>query len=386
MKIKILFVLGLMGTNGVTKSLISLLDALSKEKYEVSLFLFVHDSRYIRLIPSHVKILPPIPEYEMRAMSLKKAFVKAFKMGRFDLLYSRVLSGYRRRMNCGRPTRWEYLPDVVGDWDIVCSYADGWLSSMVINKIPEGKKVLWVHEDYSQNCKPQSVLDSFRSADAIVGVSQTAVNSLIAILGEGIRNKTYVVHNIIDPDEVIKASQEGDVVLPGKQYNIMSVGRISQEKGYDMVPAIMEILVRGGIDVHWSIMGSGSAAARHDIVMDARRRGVYSRIHFLGEKTNPHPYTKAADCFVQLSYHEGWCMTISEALSLGKPVVVSDLPVFHEQVFEGENGYFAHDVDSFAESIQRVLTHGVASPRHRPLPFTPEHVKMEFDEVIKSLG
>ena len=121
---------------------------------------------------------------------------------------------------------------------------------------------------------------------------------------------------------------------------------------------------------------------KDSIIVEAKRQGVDRRIHFLGEKDNPHPYTKVADCFVQLSRHEGWCMTITEALALGIPVVVSDLPVFHEQVVEGVNGYFAHDITSFAEAISAALSHKNGFIRSNGSPCEPFVVRNDFNELI----
>lgn len=386
MKIKILFVLGIMGTNGVTKSLLSLLKALPQDKYDISLFLFVHDPRFLPLIPSHIKILHAIPEYEIRAMPLRKAIIHALKVKRFDLLCSRVLAGFYRRRKCYKPTKWNDLPDVLGDWDIVCSYADGWLSSMVVKKIPNGKKVLWVHENYEDNPKSKEVLESFLQADAIVGVSHDAVCHLSNLLGSSIARKLYVVHNIVDSKNVKSLANSEKVSLVAGAYNLISVGRVSYEKGYDLIPAILQMLVQRGFNVHWSIIGDGVASIKDSIISEAKRQGVDGRIHFLGGKDNPHPYTKVADCFVQLSRHEGWCMTITEALALGVPVVVSDLPVFHEQVVEGVNGFFAHDISSFAEAISAVLSHKNSFTCSISSPCEPLVVRNDFNELMSCLA
>ena len=75
-------------------------------------------------------------------------------------------------------------------------------------------------------------------------------------------------------------------------------------------------------------------------------------------------------------------MTITEALALGVPVVVSDLPVFHEQVVEGTNGYFAHDIASFAEAISAVLLHKIGFMESKGGPCEPLVVRNDFDELM----
>lgn len=384
---RILFAMGRLGDNGATRSLLALLRILSKDKYDVSLFLCLDDNKVAReALPFDVRIVPGVLEYEINRLPLIIALRKAVKSKRLDLVRFRIKVAIARLFRAPQYPCWNALPCIEGQWDVVVSYADGWLSSMVIRKFNNGKKILWIHEDYERDMKPLEVIYSFRKADAIVGVSRDAIHHIRNILGESIDGKAHVVHNIIDPDEVRKLSSEESIELSNAKYNIISVGRIAYEKGFDIIPFVLSRLVKIGLDVHWSIVGTGLGSIINAIMADAKALNVEHRIHFLGAKSNPHPYTKAADCFVQPSKYEGWGMTISEAISLNVPVVVSDIPVFHEQVVEGENGFFAHDAESFAQAIERVLYEGLPSGRMKGYPCSPDNVLREFDSVIERLS
>jgi len=50
-------------------------------------------------------------------------------------------------------------------------------------------------------------------------------------------------------------------------------------------------------------------------------------------------FIKDSDYLVQLSNHEGYCFAVHEALTLGTPVIVTDIPIFDELVINGVNGY-----------------------------------------------
>lgn len=380
---KVLFVFEQLQVNGAAKSLVALLNAVSNE-YDVSLFLFSHDGEMISELPSNVKLLPEIAEYKVLSQQMKVAVAESIKRGKFALAWFRFRVFLQRGTR--RPfSQWKKLPEIRGDWDVVCSYADGFVSNVVINKVVGGKKVLWVHENYEDNPKSKDVLESFVKADAIVGVSRDAVNHLSNLLGPAVDGKLHVVHNIVNSRNVKSLAASENVSLVDGAYNLVSVGRVSYEKGYDLIPTILQMLVQRGLNVHWSIIGSGLPSIKDSIIIEAQKLGVDGRIHFLGEKANPHPYTKVADCFVQLSRHEGWCMTITEALALGVPVVVSDLPVFHEQVVEGTNGYFAHDVESFANAIQVARSQKARLKGSLESPCSPANVTKEFSSVIQSI-
>lgn len=43
----------------------------------------------------------------------------------------------------------------------------------------------------------------------------------------------------------------------------------------------------------------------------------------LGKKSNPYPYIKACDLYVQPSRYEGKCVSVKEAQMLGKPVIIT---------------------------------------------------------------
>ena len=381
---KILFVAERLQVNGAVKSLLALLKSICND-YDVSLFLFAHDGDMMSEIPKNVRVLPALEEYRAVSGQMKRIVVESLKKGDFAVAWFRLRIFLQRALHLPF-SQWDKLAEINGDWDVVCAYADGFISSVVVNKVPMGKKVLWVHENYEDNPKPREVLDSFKGSDAIVGVSEDALTHLRNLLRESINGKTFVVHNIVNPQSVQALSRQGKVVLPGKGHNIISVGRVSQEKGYDLIPLILERLQQSGIDAHWSIIGGGLKAYEESIIEEARRRGVSEYIHFLGEKQNPHPWTAAADCFVQLSRHEGWCMTITEALALDKPVVATDMPVFREQIVDGVNGFLAKDVDSFAAAIQRVMQGELPSAQHGfDSPCTPANVRREFNNMVDSI-
>lgn len=383
-KKRILFVMGRLGVNGATRSLLALLEALPKDAYDISLFVCLQDNLdTIKMLPDSVKVLPGILEYEINRLPLRKALIKGFRLRRLDLLFLRLRVAISRFLKEKDYPCWGKLPMIGGGWDVAISYADGWLSSMVVNKVIARNKVLWVHEDYEHDMKPSEVLNSFLSADAIAGVSNDAIQHLRNIVGHEIDGKTHVVHNIIDPVKVQQQSTCEEVALQGKGCSLISVGRLSREKGYDLIPAILELLVKEKLDVCWYIIGDGPESYKTEILTDAKKRGVSDRIYFLGARSNPHPYTRRADCFVQLSQHEGWCMTITEALALGKPVVARDMPVFREQILDGANGFLANGIESFAATIQRVLRGELLPAQHiLDSPCTPEAVKREFEKLM----
>ena len=58
----------------------------------------------------------------------------------------------------------------------------------------------------------------------------------------------------------------------------------------------------------------------------------------LGKRTNPYPYIKACDIYVQPSRYEGKSVTVREAQMLYKPVVVTNYATAPSQIQDGIDG------------------------------------------------
>ena len=82
----------------------------------------------------------------------------------------------------------------------------------------------------------------------------------------------------------------------------------------------------------------------------------------LGKRTNPYPYFRACDIYVQPSRYEGNPVTVHEALALGKPVVITAFPTAQVVVKDGVDGIvLPMDNDGFAKGLSRFIHEGGGS-------------------------
>jgi glycosyltransferase involved in cell wall biosynthesis len=102
----------------------------------------------------------------------------------------------------------------------------------------------------------------------------------------------------------------------------VTVGRLSWEKGHDILVEAFAKVLSGGLDAHLTIVGDG--AAHTELVALVQRLGVGDRVRLTGKIPNPAWELEQADCFVSASRWEGFGVAIVEALSAGLYVIASD--------------------------------------------------------------
>lgn len=218
--------------------------------------------------------------------------------------------------------------------------------------------------------------------DKIYCVSEPVRKQVIARFPE-LADRTEVLLNFIDIKQVQRQSEEP---LSDPQYTgelkFLTVGRASEEKGYDIAVQITAELKKRGLCFKWFIIGDGRDLNKLRTM--AKEYQVEQEIIFLGMRENPAPYVKSCDLYLQPSRHEGYPITIVEARSLQKVIIASDIPSMREQIRDGENGYLCPlDVMQFADKIQKVLADQEGRDavrkklREEPIDFSAGYAQIE---------
>jgi glycosyltransferase involved in cell wall biosynthesis len=114
--------------------------------------------------------------------------------------------------------------------------------------------------------------------------------------------------------------------------NVIVLGRISPEKDYTRPVGILEALARrrdgGSTRLHF--VGTGSAQDLDRLQACVRGSPVAGAISIHGVSNEPLDHLRKADVLLLTSFREGLPGVVLEALSVGTPVVASDLPGLRE--------------------------------------------------------
>lgn len=337
MKKRILFVAENMNMNGANKSLINLLSVIDSKQYDVDLFLYAHIGPLMKLIPEYVTVLPEIPEVRSYEDELKTVLRNGSLSARIIRLYAAIL----RKINSDKVSQvkewvWKKVSPLPVQYNLAVGYCEGSTHSFILKKAQAEKKAGWIHiklDDINGNSGWQ--LNLCEKLDYVIAVSEDSKHSFI---DAGIRQESVkVIYNIMAPNQIRKLARETpDILFDEKVKNILTVARLSQQKGIDLIIRTAKYLLDNGINFRWYIIGDLANCAQYQRMSE--EYAVDKQIVFMGATVNPYCYIQKCDVYVQPSRFEGWGMALTEAKILGKPIVASDIEVFREQITDGKNG------------------------------------------------
>ncbi len=175
-----------------------------------------------------------------------------------------------------------------------------------------------------------------RFCKAIAAVSRYDERYLLA---EGIKRNVLTVYN---GTSVPGTNENLSFGLTGKyKKTVLCIARISPQKDCALFLKIASLLP----DYAFVWIGNLESVDEHP-----------DNVYFLGNIPNAARYVSIADLFVLPSNYEGLPIVIIEAMSLGKPVVASDVGGVSELVHNGVNGYaLENNAALFAEKISCIL-------------------------------
>lgn len=347
---KILIVSHAMELGGAERALLGFLGNIDYTRFSVDLFLERHTGELLGFIPQKVNILPENASYSCMAVPASQVLKKkkpGVALGRFIgkrqadrfIKENSVRDGSDVLINYSQKYTVNFMPEISDkEYDLVISFLTP--HYFAAEKAKGKVKVAWIHTDYSAiEIDKKSELEMWNMYDRIVSISDEVTKSFLSVFPE-LEEKIMVVPNM-HPADFIKA--KADEFVPHDEMpddgvlNLLSIGRFCCAKNFDNLPYICKMLVEDhGFDVRWYIIGYGTDAGL--IEESIAKAGMEKNVIILGKKTNPYPYIKRCDFYLQPSRFEGNAVTVNEALILQKPVIITDYPTSAGQINNGVDG------------------------------------------------
>lgn len=347
MRKKVLFIMNNLHCGGAEKSLVSLLNSFDYSKYQVDLLLFKQEGMFMKQLPAEVSLIKELPNYHLFDMPISQALKLCLKQQNYKAAIARIKAGvlFRGRDSAARKEQrlWKHLskalPTLEGTYDAAIGYLEKTPVYFCLDKVQAKVKIAFIHTDYERlGMDPELDQSRFARLDYIVTVSDKCAEVLARLFPQHVA-KLRVIHNIVSPELIqLMANDNMDKTKSSpERLTVVSVGRLTSLKGFDLAAHACRMLVDRGIPVQWYIIGEGEERPKLEQLID--RLSLNNHFFLLGLKDNPYTFIRKADLYVQPSRFEGKSIAIDEAKILGKPIIVTNFSTAADQIQHGMNGW-----------------------------------------------
>lgn len=346
MKNKILFMVINMNVGGTEKALLNMIDTMPEDKYDITLLMLEKYGGFLNAIPKRVNV-----EYLDGYREIKEIlnnppktvvlnFLKDLKFSKavyfiFLFLLSAI---YKERSILFNNLLFD-KEIIQNEYDVAIAYAGpmDFISFFIAKKVNAKKKFQWIHFDVGKiHFNIHFASKMYPLFDKVFVVSYQAKEKLIELL-PSIKNKTEIFYNIVDSSKVKKLAEEGVGFSDNfSGIRILTVGRLSKEKGQDLTIPVLARLKEDGFNVRWYCIGEGAARKEYERMI--AEFGLENDYILLGSNPNPYPFMNQCDLYIQPSRHEGYCITLAEARCFNKPIICTDFTGAQEQLKHVKNG------------------------------------------------
>ena len=342
-KIKVLFRHRSMEMGGVEKVILSMLNNLNKDKFEITVCLNINQGELRDEFPSHVK---KVFITKGREDLSKRPFIQKIQLVKRNLKLKNALKN---------PKIADALLEDSYDVEIATTYS---AFAPVLDSLKKNsKKIGWFHSDITlpklQPLVPE-ILQQIPQFDYFIFGSQQTKDILTATYPDLKIPESQVILNAIPIEELKQKALAFKPEIPNKPV-FVSVARLHSRKGFHKLMEAHARLLNDGFDHHIVVIGDGEEM--DNLKKQAERLGVTESFQFLGSLMNPYPYVKNADFFILPSESEGWPLIIADTLILQKPIISTNVGGIPEMITHEKTGYLInYETDEMYESMKKFLT------------------------------
>lgn len=290
-----------LGVGGVQKSLINLLNNLDYDKYSIDLYLCESENFFNNILPKYINVIK-VKKFSkinkiMPFWIANKVYSKRFKtMPNYDVAVD--FSSYQNEC-------------AIGSLNIPAHKRISWLHNDVRARI---------HNDFAFRVRWYLYHQKFKYFDNIVAVSKGITESFHLVTDIS-NSKITVVNNFVDTNNIVEKSKiQTTIKLSQDKYNLVAVGRLSYEKGYDIMLENFKEAIDIKKDLHLYIIGDGPE--RENIRKIIQELNLTNSVTLLGAQPNPYKYMRLMDGYISTSRHEGQGISILEAKCLGLDIFI----------------------------------------------------------------
>ncbi|GEM_PF-103177 len=343
-KTKLLFRHRSMEMGGVEKVLLSILNNLDRDRFEMTVLLNLNQGELRDEIPVHVH---KVWLAEGREDMSLKPIIRNFQLLKRRLILKRHQANPRRidrKLNMQK-----FDVEIAMDWRDFQAVLD--------STNTHSKKIAWFHSEIDhpkfQSIVPQ-VLEQFPKFDQIVYCSE----KIKALMHQHYPQLNYpeenVIINAIPIHDIKEKALEEITNFPAGPV-FVAVGRLHTRKGFHkLMEAHAQLLKKG---YRHSVIIVGDGEEMDHLKRQRSQLNVENSFILARNQMNPYAYMKRADFFIMPSESEAWPLVLAEALILQKPVIATDVGDVSQIISHLETGYLINfDTAEIFNAMKLFLT------------------------------
>jgi len=351
---KVLIVMLAMYNGGAERSLVNMLNELPSDKYDIDLLCFKKQGMFLSHVPEWVNIIDQTP-------NLKKLYAPVAESGRMmptkviGTVLSRIFES-ETGMRIG--FRWQNfyskkIEKLNKRYDVAIAYVAGEPMFYICDKVDADKRIVWIHNDFRSAKYPKKYSHKYFKKMELVTISDECARIVKEEFSD-LNKEVYSIANI-SSSTVIK--NEALEFYPDEykkdELKILSIGRLTEQKGFDLAIEAAALLKNRGIDFKWYVIGDGILQRKLESLI--KEKHVDDCFFLIGARENPYPYINSCDVFAQTSRFEGKSVVLDEAKILAIPIVVTKYPTVYDQINAEEGLVVNMDPESVADGLEKMI-------------------------------
>lgn len=329
-KKKILFIVPSLIGGGAERIISIIFNFLNRKKFEPILVLLKNEGPYLEDIPKDIQII------DLQATQARYAIIKIIR------------------------TIKQVKPDIVfstlGYLNILIAMIKPFLSKNIVFIARESNTVSVQNKQEKYPVLFDLLYKVFyNNFDQIISQSDYMKKDLIDNYNI-MKDKIEVIHNPVNITKIeTLANKSMTNFYKNDKFNLLTVGRLDYQKGYDLLIEAMSKLDK---KFHLTILGEGKDDTKLEQL--AKSFDIEDNITFAGFQSNPYIYMIHADLLILSSRYEGLPNVVLEANACGTPVVAFNCPGGTGEIIEnGVNGFLCEcgNIDELIKKINKAYLH-----------------------------
>lgn len=335
---KILFMIESLNGGGAEKVLTTIVKYLDKSKYDITVLLVTEVGIYLEEVKKYCRVVSMLPNYDSLDSFIDKL--------RYKLDYKYIYRSTPKKV---------YKKYIKEKYDIEIAFVEGYATRLIANSLNNNsKKIAWVHIDMKENPYADQYyksleehIECYRNFNDVICVS----SSVKKVMEDKfkLKNNLKVIYNPIDAQQVLEKAKEFSIEKNLKKINIITVGRLENQKGFDRLINAIAGISPDKLNIHLDILGEGSKY--NELKNQIHLNKLEDTVSLLGFKKNPFPWVASSDLFICTSRAEGYSLVIAEAMVLGIPIISVNCSGPNELLDFGKYGLLIENSDSAIKDV-----------------------------------